>query len=146
MNSFLSANSNYTNLKRSYLNKKVNPINLLVSSNNSNIKETKKTTIYLHNFDKNKTMKNNYNNGNNGNYSSNIILLDNKRIKNNMTNKKSIKQNISNNNNTLIRLKNNKNSNTKNTNIKSNNKNIFSNSYAEKKIMKKSSTYQILPK
>ena len=146
LNSFLSANSNYTNLKRSYLNKKVNPINLLVSSNNSNIKETKKTTIYLHNFDKNKTMKNNYNNGNNGNYSSNIILLDNKRIKNNMTNKKSIKQNISNNNNTLIRLKNNKNSNTKNTNIKSNNKNIFSNSYAEKKIMKKSSTYQILPK
>ena len=38
LNSFLYGNSNYTNLKKSYLSKKTNPINLLVSSNNSNIK------------------------------------------------------------------------------------------------------------
>ena len=41
LNSFLYGNSNYTNLKKSYLSKKTNPINLLVSSNNSNIKEVK---------------------------------------------------------------------------------------------------------
>ena len=87
INSFLSGNTNYSNLKKSYLNKKTNPVNLLVASSSSNIKEVKKTTIYLNNLDKNKTKtnKNNYtnsyNNSNMNNYSSNIILLDKKKVK-----------------------------------------------------------------
>ena len=110
LNSFLSVNSNYTNLKKSYLNKKTNPANLLVSSNNYNIKEIKKTTIYLHNHDKNKLSKNNYNlsynNSNNlGNYSSNIILLDNKVVKN-TSNKKLIKQNNTNKIKTFVKIQN----------------------------------------
>ena len=156
LNSFLSGNSNYTNLKKNYLSKKTNPVNLLSSSNNSNIKNVKNTTIYLHNFDKNKINKNNsnysYNNSNLGNYSSHIILLDNKRLKNSANSKKLIKPKDSINNTSFFKLKNNKKSNSKNKNINKNqksknpNNNNINNFNLDKKIMKKSSTYQILPK
>ena len=142
INSFLSGNTNYSNLKKSYLNKKTNPVNLLVASSSSNIKEVKKTTIYLNNLDKNKT-KINKNNSNMNNYSSNIILLDKKKVKVNISNKKIIKPNNVIGNKTFVKIKNYKNViNQKSKNKKNNNddKNV------EKKIMKKSSTYQILPK
>ena len=113
----------------------------------------------MNNFDKNKTSKNkNYNfncsRNNIGNYSNNIILLDKKRAKNSANNKKFLKLNDCINNKSFVNLKINKNINCNNKNIninkqKSKSKNInnnITNQNADKKIMKKSSTYQILPK
>ena len=87
-----------------------------------------------------------------GNYSNNIILLDKKRAKYSANNKKFLKQNDCINNKSFFNLKISKNFKCKNRNMdkqKSKNKNISNNIVninAEKKIMKKSSTYQILPK
>ena len=150
LNSFLSVNSNCQNLKKNYLNKKEHPLNILASSNNSNIKEVKKTTIYLQNFRKNKTTKINNNfsyNNNIGNYSSNIILLENQKKTLNKQNLKKTFKAIHPNNKTVIRLHNKNNKcNINNVNKKSKSKNNIDNYSKEKKIMKKSSTYQILPK
>ena len=109
----------------------------------------------MNNFDKNKTNKNSnynfsYSNSNMGNYSNNIILLDKKRAKNNENNKNPSKKYDAVNYKSFAQFKNNKISNNKNPNMnnkKSKNKNNnINNPIAEKKIMKKSSTYQILPK
>ena len=83
LNSFLSANSNYS-IRKNYLHKNMNPINLLVKSNNSNIKDRHKTTFYINNFNKDKKLNNNYSyniNNKGKNIHTNIILLDNKTKK-----------------------------------------------------------------
>ena len=153
LNSFLSVNSNYKNLKKNCLIKKNNPLSILASSNNFNIGEAKKTTIYLQNYKKNKVNKNSYykssyNNSNERNYSSNIILFENKKGNNNNINKKKEIKSINPSNKKIIKFKNNKPNNNYNNNAnkKFNNQINKENKSNDRKIMKKSSTYQILPK
>ena len=153
LNSFLSVNSNYKNLKKNCLIKKNNPLSILASSNNFNIGEAKKTTIYLQNYKKNKVNKNSYykssyNNSNERNYSSNIILFENKKGNNNNINKKKEIKSINPSNKKIIKFKNNKPNNNYNNNAnkKFNNQINNENKSNDRKIMKKSSTYQILPK
>ena len=140
LNSFLSANSNFSNLRKNYLNKNKNPVNLLVSSNNSNIKEDHKSTFYINNFNKNKNKNINnysYNSNNNNNANSNIILLEHKRKNTNNGIFKSFKNNTD---KIYINLKNNK---QKKCKININDKEEIN---ITKKSMKKSSTYHCLPK
>ena len=135
INSFLSSNSNYSNIRKNYLNKNENPIDILMSSKNLNIKENNKTTLYYNNVNKSSNINNySYNKSNRKNNSSNIIKISNmKQNKNdvfkslkNMTDKIYIK----------LRYKNFSNSRIINQKRES----------LGKKHLKKSSTYHILPK
>jgi E3 ubiquitin-protein ligase HUWE1 len=135
INSFLSSNSNYSNIRKNYLNKNENPIDILISSKNLNIKENNKTTLYYNNVNKSSNMNNySYNKSSRKNNSSNIIKISNmKQNKNdvfkslkNMTDKIYIK----------LKYKNFSNSRIINQKRES----------LGKKHLKKSSTYHILPK
>ena len=137
LNSFLSANSNYSNLRNNYLSKNLNPINFLLKSNNSNIKDEHKTVYYINNFNKKININSYSYNNNNKNNQSNIILLRNKTKKSNNEVLKSLK-NIT--DKIYINLNNNKLYNYKINNINDNESNNFG------KSMKKSSTYYSLPK
>lgn len=136
INSFLSSNSNYSNIRKNYLNKNENPIDVLISSKNLNTKENNKTTLYYNNnVNKSSNINNySYNKSSRKNNSSNIIKISNmKQNKNdvfkslkNMTDKIYIK----------LKYKNFSNSRIINQKRES----------LGKKHLKKSSTYHILPK
>ena len=135
INSFLSSNSNYSNIRKNYLNKNENPIDVLMSSKNLNIKENNKTTLYYNNASKSSNMNNySYNKSNRKNNSSNIIKISNlKQNKNDVF--KSLKKM---NDKIYINLKYKNFSNSRIINQKRES--------LGKKHLKKSSTYHILPK
>ena len=135
LNSFLSSNSNYSNIRKNYLNKNENPIDVLISSKNLNIKENNKTTLYDNNANKSNNMNNySYNKSSRKNNSSNIIKKSNMK-----QNKNDVFKSLKNMTDKIyINLK-----------YKNFSKSRIINQKREslgKKHLKKSSTYHVLPK
>ena len=135
INSFLSSNSNYSNIRKNYLNKNENPIDALISSKNLNIKENNKTTLYYNNANKSSNMNNySYNKSSRKNNSSNIIKKSNMK-----QNKNDVFKSLKNMTDKIyINLKYKNFSNSRIINQKRES--------LGKKHLKKSSTYHVLPK